>query len=275
METTKLFNRVVKYFLSLYDSRNLLYEFTKRDFQQRYKGSLLGMVWAFVSPLLMLTVYSFIFVIVFKSKWGNDTGSSDMFYTLMIFAGLIPFNIFAESVNRSVNLLSQSANYVKKVVIKLEILPASIVLSSLFNSLFSILLLVLGKIVFLNTPNWSLIFAPLVLLPIVLLSLGTALLVSALGIYLRDLVYIVSLLINILFYMSPIFYSTDLIPNKFRFLLELNPISPIITLYRDVFIKGQLFSLTSFMASCLISMIVLLIGLSVFHFLRKGFADVI
>ncbi|OMF30856.1 hypothetical protein BK133_16375 [Paenibacillus sp. FSL H8-0548] len=272
---TNLINKVVRYLSSLYSSKNLLFEFTKRDFQQRYKGSLLGVVWAFIAPLLMLAVYSFIFVIVFKSRWGNVTESSDMLYTFMIFAGLIPFNLFAESVNRSVGILTQSSNYIKKVVIKLEILPTSIVLSTAINSLFSLLLLVLGKFLFLDTPNGVLIFAPLVLVPIVILSLGVSLLVAALGIYLRDLVYIVGLLVNILFYMSPIFYSASVIPEKFRFILAFNPISPIITLYRDIFINGQLFSLSLYFQTCFTALIVLVIGLFVFNFLKKGFADVI
>ncbi|MGO4693572.1 ABC transporter permease [Paenibacillus sp. 2TAB26] len=271
----KRFQLIQNYLLSLYQARTLLYEFTKRDFQQRYKGSFLGVIWAMISPLLMLAVYSFIFVVVFKSRWENISEKSDLLYTLMIFSGLIPFTIFSESVNRSVSVLTQSANYIKKVVIKLEILPASIVLSTAINSSFSILLLVIGKIVFLDTPNGVLIFAPLVLFPTIILTLGVSLIVSALGIYLRDLVYIVGLIINILFYMSPIFYSTSLIPERFRVYLEINPLSPIIKMYRDIFINGQLFSLTSYFVTCIIAISFLIVGLTVFNFLRKGFSDVI
>ncbi|MEK4158885.1 ABC transporter permease [Paenibacillus odorifer] len=270
------YRRIQNYLKSIYKSKDLLFELTKRDFQQRYKGSLLGVIWALLSPLLMLGVYSFIFVSVFKSKWGDSSiQDGNMLYTMMIFAGLIPFQIFSESVNRSVSLLGQSANYIKKVVIPIEILPSSIVLSTIINSFFSVALLIVGKIFFLNTPNWTLVFVPLVLVPSMLLSLGFALIVAAFGIYLRDLVYIVGLLVNILFYMSPIFYSSEALPEKFRFLINLNPIAPIITQFRDIFVNGQLFSISSYLISLSISFVIFILGLSIFNYLRKGFADVI
>ncbi|WP_028531125.1 ABC transporter permease [Paenibacillus sp. HW567] len=271
------YKRTQNYLVSLFKSKDLLFEFTKRDFQQRYKGSLLGVIWALLSPLLMLGVYSFIFVSVFKSKWGSSSIQQDgkMLYTMMIFAGLVPFQIFSESVNRSVSLLGQSANYIKKVVIPIEILPTSIVLSTVINSFFSVGLLILGKLLFLNTPNWTLIFVPLVLIPIMLLSLGFALIVAAFGIYIKDLVYVVGLLVNILFYMSPIFYSADSLPARFRFLIHLNPIAPIINHFRDVFINGELFSISSYITSFFISFIIFILGLTIFNYLRKGFADVI
>lgn len=272
----KAYNRIQKYLVNLYKSKDLLIELTKRDFQQRYKGSLLGVIWALLSPLLMLGVYSFIFVSVFKSRWGNSSvEDGNMLYTMMIFAGLVPFQIFSESVNRSVSLLAQSANYIKKVVIPIEILPASIVLSTVINSTFSIALLVVGKLLFLNTPNWTLVFLPLVLIPILLLSLGFALIVASFGIYLRDLVYIVGLIVNILFYMSPIFYSPEALPEKFRFIIHLNPISPIINYFRDVFVNGELFTISSYLISLLISFVFFILGLIIFNYLRKGFADVI
>lgn len=108
-----------------------------------------------------------------------------------------------------------------------------------------------------------------------LLSLGFALIVAAFGIYLRDLVYIVGLLVNILFYMSPIFYSSEALPEKFRFLINLNPIAPIITQFRDIFVNGQLFSISSYLISLSISFVIFILGLSIFNYLRKGFADVI
>ena len=259
----------------LYSHYNLLIEFTKRDFLQRYKGSKLGFLWAILSPLLMLAVYSFIFVAVFKIKWANDVNSEDMMYTLMIFSALIPFNIFAESVNRASAILPQSANYIKKVVIPIEVLPISIVLSTMINNLFSIVLLSLGKIIFLETPNWTLIFAPLAFIPILLLSMGSALFISALGVYLRDLTYVVSIAINVIFYLSPVFYSSEIMPERFKFLLSVNPIAPIIEINRDIFIRGELFDGSSYLLSLLTSVVVLILGLSSFYYLRKGFADVI
>lgn len=270
------YNKTRKYFSSLYKGKDLLFELTKRDFQQRYKGSALGVIWALLSPLLMLAVYTFIFVAVFKLKWGAiETNDNKMLYTMMIFAGLIPFQIFSESVNRSVSILNQSANYIKKVVIPVEILPSSIVLSTVLNSFFSVCLLTLGKIYFLDTPNWPLVFIPLLMLPITFLSLGISLLVSAFGIYLKDLVYVVGLALNILFYMSPIFYSTDNLPGNFRFFILFNPVAPIIEQFRDVFVNGQMFSLQGYLLSVFWAFVFFLLGLFIFRYLRRGFADVI
>ncbi|WP_336762297.1 ABC transporter permease [Paenibacillus sp. USHLN196] len=268
--------KIRQYYLNLYKGRGLLLELTKRDFQQRYKGSTLGVIWALLSPLLMLAVYTFIFVAVFKLKWGAlETNNSRMLYTMMIFAGLIPFQIFSESVNRSVSILNQSANYIKKVVIPVEILPFSIVLSTVFNSFFSVCLLTLGKVFFLDTPNWTLVLIPLLIIPITFFSLGISLLVSAFGIYLKDLVYVVGLVVNILFYMSPIFYSTDNLPENFKFFVLFNPIAPIIEQFRDVFVNGQMFSLYEYFISVFWAFVFFIIGLIIFRYLRRGFADVI
>ncbi|CAH1193355.1 Teichoic acid translocation permease protein TagG [Paenibacillus plantiphilus] len=272
MRHAKLF---VRKLLTLSHSRNLLLEFTKRDFLQRYKGSSLGIVWAIISPLLMLAVYSFIFVAVFKLKWGNDVESGDMLYTLMIFSALIPFNIFAESINRAVAVLPQSANYIKKVVMPIEILPISIVLSTAMNNMFSVGLLAIGKVLLLDTPNWTLIFAPIVFIPVILFSAGIALVVSALGVYLRDLTYITGIAVNVLFYLSPVFYSIEIIPKQFQFLLSINPIAPIIDFSRDIFIRGQMFDLSEFGLALLGASFVFVLGLGLFYFLKKGFADVI
>lgn len=268
--------QIKEYLIGIYKSKDLLFELTKRDFQQRYKGSVLGVIWALLSPLLMLAVYTFIFVAIFKLKWGGlENNTSRMLYTLMIFAGLIPFQIFSESVNRSVSILNQSANYIKKVVIPVEILPASIVLSTALNSFFSVFLLSLGKIFFIDTPNWTLMFIPIIMIPVTLLSLGISLLVSALGVYLKDLVYVVGLIVNILFYMSPIFYSMDKIPESFRVFIMFNPIAPIIEQFRDVFVNGQMFSLRDYFISILFAAVIFMAGLITFRFLRRGFADVI
>lgn len=270
------YQKVRLYFLSLYKGKDLLVELTKRDFQQRYKGSILGVIWALLSPLLMLAVYTFIFVAVFKLKWGAmETNGSKMLYTMMIFAGLIPFQIFSESVNRSVSILNQSANYIKKVVIPVEILPSSIVLSTVLNSFFSVCLLTLGKVFFLDTPNWTLVFIPLLMIPITFLSLGISLLVAAFGIYLKDLVYVIGLLVNVLFYMSPIFYSTDALPENFKVFVMFNPIAPIIEQYRDVFVSGQMFSLHEYFISAFWAFVFFIIGLIIFRYLRRGFSDVI
>jgi lipopolysaccharide transport system permease protein len=256
--------------------RELVYRLTWRDLMSRYKGSYLGFAWSVLNPLLMLFVYSFIFVIVFKLKW--DMGAHDenkTLYTLMIFGGLIPFYIFSESVNRSLTLISGNPNYVKKVVFPLEILPISLVIATVINNLLGLLLLVIAKLLFLQTSTWSLLLIPVVLLPLFLLSLGLALAFSALGAYIRDLTHSIGILVNILFYMSPIFYQVSMVPESFRFIMHINPLTSIIEQWRDVILLGKGINYADYGASLITSLIVLCIGYAVFRYLRKGFSDVI
>lgn len=269
---------IVKCFNKVYSLRNhidLIKEFSKRDFLQRYKGSYLGFLWALVYPLVMLAVYSFIFIVVFKNKWGELPGETNATYTLMIFSGLVPFYIFSESVNRSLNILVCNANYIKKVVMPVEVLPISLVISTTMNQLFGLGLLVVGKLIFMDTPNWTLIFIPMLLIPLILLSLGCSLIFSAIGVYIRDLAHVVSLVINVLFYMSPIFYSSTKVPDSFKFVIKLNPLAPIIDMWRDVILKGQLFDVSIYVTYVITMVIFVICSFGVFYYFRKGFADVI
>lgn len=260
---------------NLYLYRNLIVEFTKRDFLQRYKGSFLGILWAIVSPLVMLAVYSFIFIIVFKNKWGEIGSDSTATYTLMIFSGLIPFYIFSETINRSLGVISGNPNYVKKVVIPTEVLPISITLSTTINQLFALALLILGKIIFIDTSNRTLILLLFILLPIVIVSMGCGFVFAAIGVYIRDMAHAVGLILNILFYISPIFYPSTQVPQQFAFVMKINPLAPVIDMWRNVIIKGICFDVTVYVQYLIGSIIFLLFGLGVFYYLRKGFADVI
>lgn len=254
---------------------NLIKEFTKRDFLQRYKGSFLGVVWALISPLVMLAVYSFIFIIVFQNKWGEIGVDSDATYTLMIFSGLVPFYIFSETINRSLGVVVGNPNYVKKVVIPVEILPISVTLSTVLNQLFAVALLIVGKILFIDTSNRTLLLLPLILLPIVIVSLGCSFIFAALGVYVRDMAHAVALILNILFYMSPIFYPSTQVPEQFKFLMGFNPLAPVIDMWRDVIIKGMPFDAINYIQYMGGATLFLILGLGVFYGLRKGFADVI
>lgn len=268
-------NKYIDNLKELFKYKNLIQEFTKRDFLQKYKGSFLGMIWAVISPLVMLAVYSFIFIIVFQNKWGEIGIDSDATYTLMIFSGLVPFYIFSETINKSLGVIVGNPNYVKKVVIPVEILPISVTLSTVLNQLFAVGLLVLGKLLFIDTPNQTLILLPLIILPIVIVSLGCSFIFAALGVYVRDMAHAVALILNVLFYMSPIFYPSTQVPEQFKFVMGFNPLAPVIDMWRDVIIKGVPFDTTIYIQYMGGAVLFLVIGLGLFYYLRKGFADVI
>lgn len=261
--------------IDLWNYRNLIQQMTYRDIMLRYKGSFLGFAWSAINPLIMLLIYSFIFIAVFKLKWGVETEDNKLLYTLMIFSGLVPFNIFSESVNRSLGLISSNPNYVKKVVFPIEILPISLVFSTIINGGFSLVLLVLGKIVFMSTPNWTLLYLPLLILPLLLFSLGLSLALSALGTYIRDLTHTIALIINVMFYMSPIFYQVSAVPQPFQKIIFINPLTYIIEEWRNVILLGNPINFGNLAIMCLFSFLVFIFGYWIFHYLRKGFADVI
>jgi len=270
-----LFKKIFSRIKELWKFRELALQLTQRDLMTRYKGSYLGFAWAIINPLIMLLVYSFIFSVVFKLKWDTGDDTSKALYTLMIFAGLVPFYIFSESINRSLGLISGSPNYVKKVVFPLEILPISLILSTLINNLFGLILLVIGKLIFMDTPNWTLIYIPMLLLPLTLLSLGLALAFSAIGTYIRDMTHTIALLMNVLFYASPIFYKVSAVPEGFRYFVNLNPLTQIIEEWRSVILLGQKVDYSVYFMTLLVALIVLLVGTSIFNYLRKGFSDVV
>jgi len=268
-------NKYIENIKQLLKYKNLIIEFTKRDFLQRYKGAFLGMVWAIISPLVMLAVYSFIFIVVFNNKWGEIGVDSNATYTLMIFSGLIPFYIFSETINRSLGVIVSNPNYVKKVVIPIEVLPISVTLSTTINQIFGLILLVIGKVLFIDTTNRTLLLLPLILIPVIVVSLGCSLIFSALGVYIRDMAHAVALVLNILFYLSPIFYPSSQVPEQFRGVMKLNPLAPIIDMWRDVVIKGVIFDVQAYIQYMGCAIIFLIISLGAFYYLRKGYADVI
>ena len=155
-------------FRDVYKSRNLLQQLIKRNIQIRYKGSMLGLFWLFATPLCMLAVYTFVFSVVFKARWGTDVGDSKAAFTLTMFCGLLVFNIFSESVSAAVGMISGNPHYVKKVVFPLEVLPVASLSSSFFFGLVWICILVLGVAVFMHKMCLTAVCLPLILLPLLL-----------------------------------------------------------------------------------------------------------
>lgn len=257
-------------------NRNLLWQLLKRNIASRYKGSVLGLFWSFAQPLMMLAVYSFVFGIVFKARWGDATaGTSDVPFPLIMFCGMAVFNIFAESINAGAVVISGNATYAKKVVFPLEILPVMTVLTSMVFGLAWFAMLFIGSIVFLHEIYWTLIFLPLVFLPLFLLSAGLAFFVSSLGVYLRDIQQIIGIATQILFFMTPIFYSTAIVPTKLRWVMEINPLSYLVEECRKYILFNQTPDWIVVVVSFLVSFVVFQLGTVWFMKTKKGFADVL
>lgn len=256
--------------------RDLIRQMLVRNIASRYRGSALGLVWSIAHPLLMLAVYTFVFGVVFKSRWGVDAFSdSRAAFPLIMFCGMAVYNIFAESVNNSAGLMVSNPGFVKKVIFPLEILPLCNVLTSLAFGLAWFVLLLVGTVLFLGQFSWTMLLLPVLLIPLLLISCGVSFLVASLGVYLRDIQQMVSIVTQVLFFMTPVFYPVSLVPEKLRWVLEANPLTAIVEQTRNVFLFGKLPDLLPTLTVYAVSIIVFQLGLLWFSKTKKGFADVL
>ncbi len=255
--------------------RQLIAQMTKREVVGRYKGSVLGLAWSFFNPVLMLAVYTFVFSVVFKARWGLGEEETRAQFAMVLFAGLIVHGLFAEVLNRAPNLIFSNVNYVKKVVFPLEILPGIALGTALFHSIVSLFVLLVALLLTNGFLYWTVILLPLVLLPLVILVLGLAWMLASLGVFLRDVGQTITILTMVLLFLSPIFYPITALPVEFRGWIMANPLTFIIEQARAVLIWGQLPNWIGLGAYSVVSTAMAWLGYAWFQKTRKGFADVL
>jgi lipopolysaccharide transport system permease protein len=261
--------------VSQFRNRQLIIEMTKREVLGRYKGSVMGLLWSFLNPLFMLAVYTFVFSIVFKARWGLGEDENKTQFAIVLFIGMIVHGLFAEVLNRAPNLILSNVNYVKKVIFPLDILPVITMGAALFHCLISLLVLIVAFVVFNGHLYWTAIFLPLIFLPLIILTLGFAWILASLGVYLRDVGQTIGIIMSITMFCSPVFYSVNSIPESFRPWLMLNPITFIIEQARQVFIFGHLPNWSGLSIYTVVAIFIAWIGYAWFQKTRKGFADVL
>jgi lipopolysaccharide transport system permease protein len=220
-------------------------------------------------------VYTFVFSAVFNSRWSADPNESRTDFAIILFAGMIVFNLFAEVVNRAPGLVTANANYVKKVVFPLEILPWVMLGSALFHGLVSLVVLMLAQLLLNLSLPWTAVFFPLTLLPLVFASVGFAWFLSAIGVFIRDIGQITGIFVTILLFMSAVFYPISALPEEYQGLLQLNPLILIISESRKSLVLGEYPDWTSMFFALLISLVIAFAGFWWFQKVRKGFADVL
>lgn len=262
-------------FASLWRNRALIIQLSKREVNLRYRGSFMGLAWSFFNPLLMLLVYTFMFTVIFKSRWvvvgEENTGN----FTILLFIGIIIHGIFAECVGRAPLLILNNANYVKKVVFPLEILPWVALCSTLFHSGVSVLMLLAAQLLLGHTIALTAAFFPMIVLPLLLITMGFAWFLAATGVYLRDVSQTVGLFTTILLFLSPVFYPRSALPGPFQKWLSLSPITFALEEGRKALIFGQRPDVGGWVIYLLVSLLVAWMGFWWFQKSRKGFADVL
>lgn len=254
--------------------RELIKTLLIRDVTTRYRGSVLGILWSFLHPAVLLTVYTFVFSLVFKSRWSAEDNSKTGF-ALVLFAGLVLFNLFAECLNRAPALITNNVNYVKKLVFPLEILPLVAAGSALFHALIGLLVWLLAYTFLYGAPQLSIVLMPLIFFQLLLIVLGLSWMLAALGVYLRDVSQFASLLTTLLMFLSPVFYPASALPQPYHSLMMLNPLTHLIEQARDVLFWGRLPEAFHVVAGLFASMLIGWLGFAFFQRARPGFADVL
>lgn len=259
---------------SAWDNRSLLGKLILREVVGRYRGSVLGIFWSLFNPLFMLAVYTFVFSVVFQARWQGG-GESRLEFALLLFIGLIVFTLFAECVNRAPSLILANANYVKKVVFPLEILPMVAFGAGLFHALVSIGVWFVVYLFVFGLPPYTAVLFPLTFLPLALFVLGVSWALASLGVYLRDVAQVVVILTTMLMFLSPIFYPLDAVPEPFRGLLAFNPLALVIEQCRDVLFWGRGLEASTYFLQLSIAALVAWGGYAWFQVTRRGFPDVL
>lgn len=259
---------------ALWLRRGLLLDLTRRDVVGRYKGSVMGLLWSFFTPILMLAIYTFVFSVVFKARWGEGSDSR-VDFAINLFVGMIVHGLFAECVNRAPTLILHNVNYVKKVVFPLEVLPAVSLGGALFHSGISLAVLLVFFAAVHGFVYWTVLLLPLVLLPLALMTLGLAWLLASLGVFLRDIAQITGLFTTVLMFLSPVFYPASALPEPYRMLLYANPLTFIIEQARGVLVAGQPPAWGALALATAAGLLVAVLGYAWFQRTRRGFADVL
>ncbi len=258
----------------LHRHRHLINQFAWRDVLARYKGSYFGILWSFVVPLIMLAVYGFVFSVVFQAKWGIDD-ESRLDFALTLFCGLLAFNIFAEVVGRAPTLVTANPGYVKKVVFPLEILPVAALGSALFNAAIWLIILIPAWALANHVVSPTLWMLPIALFPLCLLSVGLAWFISSLGVFIRDIAHPVGILVQVLLFMSGVFFAVALLPETYQRILLLNPLVTILDNVRRTALWGEPIHWRSWTIATIGGLVVFQLGYAWFMRTKRAFADVV
>lgn len=258
---------------SIVAHRQLIARLAAREVRQRFQGSMLGLAWIVLTPLLTAAVYTFVFSTVFQTRWGGtQTGPFD--FALLLLIGMAVHGIFADAVGRAPMLILSQPSYVTKVVFPIEILPVVSVLTSLVNTLITVTIVVLGQLALNGVLHWTAIFFPFVIAPFLIFVVALVLFFAACGVFLRDLTQVVTLLVTVSLFLTPIFYPLDAVPGAFRIAMRLNPLTSIIEQSRTVLIFGGWPDFGSLAIYTLCALLSVAAAFWLFQRMRPGFADV-
>jgi len=250
----------------LYDYRQMIYGLVKKELRGRYKGSVLGFLWTFINPLLQLLVYTMVFSVIMRN--GIEK------YYIFLFVGLVPWIFFSTSITGGSSSIIHSKDLIKKIYFPREVLPISTVTSNFVNMLLTFLVVFAVLLVTRFGFNFvAILYLPIIMIVEYLLALGFALLASVLTVYFRDLEYILGIITMAWIYLTPVMYSVENVPDRLKPILNINPMTPIITAYRDVLYYKQVPHLSTLLSALLVGIVFCVLGYIIFRLLQKRMAE--
>lgn len=257
---------------------SLVKRLTVREIGAKYKGSVLGVLWSLVTPLLLLAVYAFVFGQVFGARWGAASAAGGTHlgqYAIVLFVGLTTFQLFSEAVTRAPTVIAGHKNFVKKVVFPLEVLPLVLVGTALFQYTVSLAVILVAVMVSAGGLNPHVLWLPVILAPFLVLLTGLCWVLAALGPYLRDIAQVVGTAVSALLFLSPVFYPRESLPEPGRSLFLLNPLTVPVEESRKALLWGQAPDPLALCAYGFVALVIAAAGYLLFRTLRPGFADVV
>jgi ABC-2 type transport system permease protein len=260
---------------TLYDKRWLIKYLAQRQWARSYQGSYLGLIWAFLSPLLMVALLTLVFSEVLGIRFREVTGDSTLNFGLYLYCGLIPFLAYSEALNQGVNIIRRNSNLVQGVVFPLEILPVTTIITSLIQSMFGVGALMLFLMVLEHRLHWTALLLPLVVVPQLLFTLGLCYLMAVAGTYVPDIRETLRAVVRATFFITPILWPAGKVPEDWRFLVDYNPLAFLVESYRRLILDGELPNAEAAIYFSLFAAALFVVGLSVFTRLKHNFADLL
>jgi ABC-2 type transport system permease protein len=260
---------------TFYDRRWLIKYLAQRQMASSYQNSYLGLVWAFLSPLIMVVLLTFVFSEMLGFRFREVTGDSSLNFGLYLYCGLLPFLAYSQALNQGSNVVRRNSDLVQKVVFPLEILPLTTVITSLVQSVFGVGAVMLVLMVLEQRLNWTVLLLPLVLVLQLLFTLGLGYLMAVVGTYLPDIRETLRAVVRISFFITPILWPTDRLPEDWQFVVDYNPLAFLVEAYRNLILDGELPGGMATLYFSLFTLVLVTVGLVLFNRVKHNFADLL
>lgn len=257
----------------LTEHTGLIKSLVRRELTNRYKGSLGGLAWSIITPAVMIGIFTLIFSGIFQAQFGSTGGHFN--FAVYLFCGLLPWIAFSEGIQRATTVLTENVNLIKRVVFPVEALPVNVALAALLQQLVGTAVLLVAVFVLERTVHTTALLLPVLILPQLIATLGLAWLMASLGVFLRDVAQFIQLFLTAWMYLTPIFYPEERIPAGYRWLVDFNPMAPLIRSYRRILLEGQMPDWRGMALTTVFAFVCFVVGYWWFERTKKAFADVI